>query len=313
MGFTFAEIAGLNTPRQRRSFEDYTEKTIDWSMFNTPTWDATYLLENLLDQFTAGLSAPDVILFNVTSDQPDTTSPPVYWRLSNLDSYEYTDKPPYTTDWNPSDFTKRPLSPVPSTPNSTYSQIISSGERTARFTLEMPLDHNSTTVDVTVHPSFTNVLPTVWNGAKGSYVSSNLFELYDSNGTQLIPVTTEAREVFPTLFADDLAGIYANMQVGETSTEAGLFKYIMDYQSPDIQTAAAFSLGRSDDVYEQILTESVWNTIKDLYLQIPTVIPEESGVDSYIEWAPTVYDNASDWNDSQQTVFGQAYANMLKC
>jgi hypothetical protein len=321
MGTYFTEIAGLGTPRQKREFDTYTEKEIDWALFNTPTWDATYLLENLLDQFTAGLSAPDVPLFNVTSDQANPQEPPAYWRLSNLDTYEYTNKPPYSTDWNPSTSIKRTLSPVPSTPNSTYSNIVPAGDRTARFTVRLPLDLNASTADVTIHPSFTNILPTTWNGLLGSYVSSNSFELYDSTGSQLTPITNQAQEVFPIAYADDLFGIYADLEVSETSSEAGHFDYTMDYKAPDIQTVAAFSLTREESEYLKCLDPVTWSTIKAKYLQIPSVIPDNPVVggqaitpvyDNYTGWAPYVAGNASAWNDPLTTVFGQAYANMLK-
>jgi len=312
LGTYVTEIAGLGTPRQRQDFGTYTDKDIDWAMFNTPTWDATYLLENLLDQFTAGLSAPDTPLFNVTSDQTNSQEPPVYWRLSNLASYEYTDKPPYTTDWNPSDQMNIVLSPVPSEPNSTYSHIIPGNEQTASFTVEMPLDYNSTTSDVTVHPNFINMLPTAWNGKDGSYISSNSFNLYSkAKESSLTPVTTQAKEVFPTAIGTlGLNGILGNIQTAETSPEAGVFEYTMNYKAPDIQTGAAFSLGRDDSVYEGILSANTWSDLKTLYLQIPSEVP--SGNTDYADWAPSVAGNASEWDDSFQTVFGQAYANMLK-
>ncbi|MHA1207603.1 MAG: transglutaminase-like domain-containing protein, partial [Candidatus Hodarchaeales archaeon] len=277
LGTYVTEIAGLGTPRQRQNFETYTDKDIDWSMFNTPTWDATYLLENLLDQFTAGLSAPDTPLFNVTSNLANSQDPPVYWRLSNLATYEYT-----------------------------------SVDQTASFTVEMPLDYNSTTSDVTVHPNFINMLPTTWNGEAGSYIDSNSFNLYSSGKeSSLTPVTTQAKEVFPTLVGTSgLNGIFANIQTTETSTEAGVFEYTMDYKAPDIQTAAAFSLTRDDSTYENILSANTWSDLKTLYLQIPSEVP--SGFTDYADWAPSVVNNASAWDDSFQTVFGQAYANMLR-
>ncbi len=307
MGTYVTEIAGLGTPRQRRDFDTYTDKTIDWGMFNTPTWDATYILENLLDQFTAGLTAPDVVLFNVTSDDPaDSTEPPAYWRISNLDDYEYTNKPPYTTDWNPSTSVKRDTF--------TYSSVVPSDSRTARFTVETPLNLNSTTVDVTIHPSFPNMLPTTWNGLLGAYVSSNSFKLYDSEDTLISPVNPSderVKEVFPNADPDDLFGIYANLQVADTSSEAGRFEYIMDYQTPDIQTAAAFSLTRSEADYLRCGIHPVtWASIKSRYLQTPQVVP--AGFADYTDWAPLVASTASDWNESLQTVFGQSYANMLK-
>ncbi|MFX0210958.1 MAG: hypothetical protein ACFFDT_33575, partial [Candidatus Hodarchaeota archaeon] len=93
LGTYVTEIVGLGTPRQRINFEEYEKKNIDWSLFHTPTWDATYLLENLLDQFTAGIQNPYSALFNVSNELgADPTSPPAYWRVGSLETYELYDK-----------------------------------------------------------------------------------------------------------------------------------------------------------------------------------------------------------------------------
>lgn len=319
LGTYAVEITGLGTPRQRSKFGSYTEKEIDWSMFNTPTWDATYILENLLDQFTAGLSTPDIPLFNVTSDQSDPQDPIVYWRLRSLESYEYTGKPPYTTDWNPTDSVKRVLSPIPVEPNTTYSYIISPSERTASFTVKLPLNYSDSVADFTVHPSFSNYLPSTWNGYKGSYISSNSFNLIGADGQPLSTTTKQAREVFPNAFASDLLGMDANIRVDETSDEEGVFEYTMDYLSPNIQMIAAFSLLRNESEYLRCVDATTWAAIKSLYLQIPDEMPDQAYVGGgtisptdYSDWAPTVVSTATDWNLSTQTVFSQAYSNMQK-
>ncbi|WP_455463899.1 transglutaminase-like domain-containing protein [Candidatus Hodarchaeum mangrovi] len=307
------EISGLGTPRQRSNFNPYTEKDINWSMFNTPTWDATYLLENLLDQFTAGLSAPDTPLFNVTSDDPvDPQDPIVYWRLGSLSQYEYTDKAPYTTDWNPTDTIKRIISPSPvGTP---YSTLVPSAERTARFTVRLPLDHNSSTPDFSVHPNFQNFLPTTWNGEYGSFIDANTFELYDSVGNPLTVITRRSREIVPSAFATDMRGIDGYIQVSETALEEGHFDYTMDYMAPDIQTTAAFSL--STDAYNTIFDPTTWASVQNLYIQFPDLpstiyvggeTRPSQPTDNYSNWAPTVSQLARDWTQPSQTVFGQAY------
>ena len=305
------EISGLGTPRQRSNFNPYTEKDINWSMFNTPTWDATYLLENLLDQFTAGLSAPDTPLFNVTSDDPvDPQDPIAYWRLGSLSQYEYTDKAPYTTDWNPTDTIKRIISPSPvGTP---YSSLVPPAERTARFTVRLPLDHNSSTPDFSINPNFQNFLPTTWNGEYGSFIDANTFELYDSVENPLTLITRRTREVVPTAFATDMRGIDAYIQVSETASEEGHFDYTMDYKTPDIQTIAAFAL--TTDAYDNIFDPTTLASVENLYLQFPDLpsqiyvgaLPLTTG-NNYSDWAPTVSQLARDWTQPGQTVFGQAY------
>ncbi len=170
-------------------------------MFNTPTWDATYLLENLLDQFTAGLSKPDTPLFYAKSDQLDSQGPVVYWRLGSLEKYEYLDKTPYSTNWDNTDDLKRTLTPTES--STPYSQEIPGGEREAEFTIRLPIDYSDSIADVSVHPYFDNYLPTTWNGEYGSYIDSDTFNLYDDTssfenfpltiGNPLNPSTIETR------------------------------------------------------------------------------------------------------------------------
>ena len=327
LGTYVTEIVGLGTPRQKKPpFEDYTDKNIDWSLYNTPTWDATYLLENLLDQFTAGMQFPNQALFNVTSDQSDPTYPPTYWRLGSLESYEYTDKAPYTTDWNPVTRGKRVLTPY--TTGTPYSQVVSQSERAAQFTVELPLDHSESVVDVSINPSFPNYLPTTWNGDDGSYIDRDSFTLEDAYGNELTPTTAESRELYPDAYGDDfndLLGIDANLVVDDTDTssEEGIFEYQIDYGdlSSSLYTAATFSMTK--DNYSVVLTATEWNDIKALYLQLPNetgTLPNPCHVDNdpnvpnpnnlYEIWAPSVSNIINSCTIPGQTVFSQAYADM---
>jgi hypothetical protein len=324
MGTYITEVAGLGTPRQDNEFGDYEKKEIDWSMFNTPDWDASYLLENLMDQFAAGLQFPDQPLFNITSDQSDPRNPPAYWRLGTLPSYKYTGKPPYSTDWDKTDEWQRELSP---NPNSPYSSQIPSNERTATFTVELPLDHSVSLADVTVNPSFQNQLPTTWNGEYGSYVSADSFVLEDSNGAPVTTTKKASREIVPMALTDDLLGVDADLQVTETSEEEGVFRYDVEYR--DLYTmnlnAAAFSMGK--DNYSLVLGASKWQAIQDLYLQLPnateempptnlmvvggtTTSPPYDG--NYSDWAPTVVGYAGGCVQTGENVFSQAYAEMQR-
>ncbi len=322
MGTYITEIAGLGTPRQSKTLPEYTQELFDISDWNTPTWDATYLLDNLLDQFTAGLSSLDTPLFNVTSDQSNPQDPIVYWRLGSLESYEYTNKAPYTTDWNPADPTYKRVIPYE---GNIYSQEVPSNSRTARFTIRVPMDYSDTLADVTVHQYFTNNIPTTWNGVYGSYVDSNSFKLYDSNSIPVTATTTEAREKFTYATDEDLIGIDANIKVGkdDTSEDPGFLEYTLDYMSPNIQQAAAFSMTRDESNYLKCLDSNTWANIKNLYLQLPNTtgtLPQSCNVggttnvpnlnNEYEIWAPYVAGNATLWNQPDQTVFGQAYYNM---
>ncbi len=290
-------------------------------MFNTPTWDPTYLWENILDQFTLGFTDLNTPLFNITSDQSNPQDPVVYWRLGSLESYEYTDKAPYSTDWNPAEPTYKRVIP---TESNLYSQEVPSNSRTAQFTIRVPMDYSDSLVDITINPYFTNNIPTVWNGQYGSYIDSNSFKLYDSNSIPVTATTTEAREEFTSVTEDDLIGIDANIRVAddEISEDPGFLEFTLDYMSPNIQQAAAFSMTCDEKSYLKCLDSNTWANMKTLYLQIPNTtgtLPDPCYVggttvanpnNEYEIWAPNVVGNAIEWNQPNQTVFGQAYYNL---
>ncbi|GAG87345.1 unnamed protein product, partial [marine sediment metagenome] len=169
--------------------DPYDEKFVEWTPFyNAPTWDATYIGENILDQFTAGLRYPDIPLFYIKSDQIDSQGPVVYWRLGSLEKYEYLDRAPYSTSWDNTDDLKRTLTPIES--STPYSQEIPGGERDVRFTIRLPLDYSDSIADISIHPYFDNYLPTTWNGEYGSFIDSETFNLYDNtSGFDSFPLT----------------------------------------------------------------------------------------------------------------------------
>jgi len=338
LGTYGTEITGFGVPRQRRNFPDYTDQRIDWSMFSTPSWDASYLLENLMDQFTAGMNftTADTPLFYVQSDDNlDPQGTPVYWRLGTLETYEYFDKVPYSTNWDSTDSLKRRLTPTPQ--GSPYSQEIGPSDRDTQFTIRIPLDYNSSIADVTIHPYFDNYLPTTWNGGNGSFVDANSFIMNSDNlsiqpfsGSLLFPSTVETREVFPMATTNDLLGIEANIQgFGVTSTEEGTLEYTMDYLSPNYPNTIAFSMGGSDSDYETAIGSSAeWDAIKNLYLQLPNssdalptgqwYVHENGGLEpvpgspTYGDWAPTVLERADNFTQtfSTQSAFLKAYGVM---
>ncbi|MFX1286244.1 MAG: transglutaminase-like domain-containing protein [Promethearchaeota archaeon] len=329
MGTYITEIVGLATPRQSTRFEDYEKKDINWELYNTPTWDATYLLENLLDQFTAGLQNPYKALFNVSSDQSDRSFPPAYWRIGSLTTYELHGSPSGTDVigwWRYDPLGYRSLTPtVEGTP---YSHEIDESDRTARFTVQIPLDYSEELVDVSVHNSFPNCLPTTWNGEFGSYVDAASFELYDASGSSLSIDSAESQEIYPYPYGssfDDLLGIYADVAIDdETSSEEGIFEYTMDYKnvSDTIYDAAMFSTTK--DEYENILSPSDWSDTQAIYLQLPNetgTLPNPCYVhdrslsnnnNKYEVWAPLVVSNAYECTNENQTVFAQALADMQR-
>lgn len=330
MGTYVTEIVGLGTPRQRRNFEDYTDKYIDWDLYNTPTWDATYLLENLLDQFTAGIQFPNEALFNVSNTiGSDPTFPPSYWRLGSLETYEYFNKgQDPTTRWTSVDpIAYRVLTPY--TTGTPYSDEIDMPDRTAQYTVTVPLDYSDSIADVSVNPSFTNYLPTTWNGRNGSYIDVNSFKLYDANGNELNTVSMESKEAYPGAYGPsfhDLLGIYADVRTSEMSTDEGIFEYTMNYKDITETLYDAAMWSKTKDDYPSVLAggTSEWRDIETLYMHYPNTIqeiPESPNVhgvvksrvyNNYTDWAPLVVDAAGNCTVEGQTVFSQAYSEMQR-
>ncbi len=308
LGILVLTITGCIDPTEEET-EGPKEDLFDY-YFNAPTWDATYINESIMDQFTAGLNHPDESKFNISSDDPhDSTAPPVYWRLGSLSNYEYTGKVPYTTGWNTGIVFNRTLSPIPNEPNDTFSNILSSSSRTARFQVEMPINYNRSTL-ATIHPNFLHSLPVPWNGRYGSYVSSDSIQLLDENSDLVSPLSKKVVESYPSILSGDLAGVSLQLELDDSITGMGTVRYTVDYQAPDLQTVAMYSLSRSEADYLNCgLNANSWNSIKSLYLQLPGIIPV--GYSTYQGWAPTVTQNAINWNDSLQTVFEQAYSNLV--
>ncbi|MFX0087685.1 MAG: hypothetical protein ACFFAU_18690, partial [Candidatus Hodarchaeota archaeon] len=133
--------------------DDEYEEWIYWC--NLPTWNATYLLDNIIDQFTAGLRYPDKPLFYVTSDNAENPKiSATYWRLGSLGLYEYNNKVPYFTNWDNTYLMRREITPIEE--GTPYSQEVPPEKRTAQFTIRIPLDYSESLADTTIHPYFKN-------------------------------------------------------------------------------------------------------------------------------------------------------------
>ncbi len=300
----------IKPPKEEKNGEPPEEDYRDYYFLNTPTWDATYIKENIMDQFTAGLATPDVSLFNVTSDDlSDSRDPPAYWRLGSLNTYEYSGKAPYNSDWYQGDLLKRNLSPVPVEPNDTFSRIIPPQSRSARYSVSIPVNLSRPSSLATIHPNFVNTLPVPSNGRFGSYVSSDSLLLTDSDMNYITPIQQRIQEFYPKYLKEDLVGINTDLVLDDTYSGQGELSYTVDYQIPNIQDAAAYSLMRTDSDYLKCnLDSNTWESIKTLYLQLPQNLP--NGISTYQEWAPTVFEEANLWSDETLTVFSQVYENM---
>ncbi len=296
-------FSGCIDPIEESEKEENPEEDIFDYYFNTPTWDATYINESIMDQFTAGLIAYNTPKFNVTSDNPaDSTEPPIYWRLGSLSTYEYSDKAPYTSSWALGNLSNRILPPM--------LHNLPSSTPVTRFQVELPINYSRSTL-ATVHPNFINFLPVPWSGQYGSYVSSDTIELYDENGQKISPLSQKVAESYPSILKDDLVGITTQLMLENSTFGLGTLKYLVDYQTPNIPKAATYSLTRTEADYLKCgLDVDTWTALKSIYLQLPESLPP--GYSTYQDWAPTVTASAITWNETDRSVFGQTFANLME-
>ncbi|MHA1449092.1 MAG: hypothetical protein ACTSP4_06690, partial [Candidatus Hodarchaeales archaeon] len=290
MGASFLESFQFGAPRHRLSSDlpEYIPQDIDWSTFNTDFWDASYILDSLLDQFTAGLDLPDEPLFNITACLPGTTTvsstpkePLAYWwRQEVYSNYGYEKNPSSTfgrSAWDlmPVDyknFGATSYGQPPDNPNATYRVDFLANKAE----------------DQTI---WSDYIPATWNGPTGSYVSSI------SSPTDALVQEVSPDGVNPN-YKDSL-GIWATASLpAGTTTDTLTYYSDFRFSALDFLTASLGSEKRTSTNYiaslldmgfDESTANNLWDTIEQAYLQIPTAARGElpSGVADYASWAPT--------------------------
>ncbi len=310
LGTYFVEIAGIGPVRQLSDTNlPYEPKNINWSLFNTPTWNTKYLFEDLLGQFTSGLN-PDLLdtpLFNVTNlIGSDPTAPQAqYWRFGTLNLYQFVNKEPYTPDWEEGE-----SSIVFSRSSSFFSQDIPESERSALFEVELQLDTSEEFAHYTVISAFEDHLPTIYSPDYGTYIDQNSIQIQGATVQSI-----ELKEKYVNVYPNDVTGIQFSIAT-DASTPTSLMKYQTPYKEMDV--TLIYTAGKRED-YKTILDEQSYQTLASVYLQLPNradgTLPETGYVraqggtvtlNSYADWAPTVYKYAQQWNDSSLNVYMQA-------
>ena len=282
---------------------------IDWTNaeFNTPTWDASYYLENWLDQFTSGLKFPTEIVFNLTSPESGPHQldwqTPCYWRTRTWDKYAYQDAT-YTSIWLNSTSRTRDMP--------TNSEDVSN-LGSYWYTVRMPIEHTAT------HEFF---LPTAWSGPYMGFVDTTTVRVLDNNGDERNDVTIQIKEIYlPGAGAgfEDQAGTRCILQFdGLEGKEKSIIEYDIAWYDPRqyLTSAASMSLGPNIQDFETQYSHAFgtdWSNIKAMYLQIPEGEDLPDGVSDYETWAPTAADYAETWKDSGTfNVFQQAYIDAMR-
>ena len=292
-GGSFLTNLGFGALSQAQDPQEFDVSDIDFNQFNTPSWNAGYFLDNILDQFTSGLQFPEEIIFNVTNLTPDPSEitdqtgtpsqkPVTYFRQQTFDLYEYRFPEARSASWFSSNTQSRigGLQNLYSenVPKSFEDELFEPGStqatrqhNTALLQFRMGINHSSTFGQ-------NQPIPTVWNGQFGALVP-----LFDDSQEGLSGISIDGRSClelscqflensFQFENVDDVASVeFAISNIPEESDDA-ILEYQMRYLQPNFASLSAFSLGRSDSAYEGVFSNpDDWTAIKVFYTQEPSI------------------------------------------
>lgn len=300
-GGSLLSSLGFGAASQINNPEYFDTSNVDFSLFNQPSWNAAYYLQNLMDQMTAGLTQPDLVVFNITNINPDPWaedphSPLAYYKTGIRTSYEYNDPIAFSGSWftQQSDALRFGLEP-------TYSQPIPSEYRLETETIE-PTFRNNTVVTLQIDheinystTSFRESIPVAWSGAYGSYVDRNSITVgnqFCSSMGDNCKIYENTNDITNNLTMAqnielDLQGLPAGPQ------EEVPLTYLQDFLVPNYLKIQQTATPNSS--YMNVFTPEEWEAIKDVYLQLPnsadgTVHPNFS---NYTLWSPIL----KQWTD----------------
>ena len=299
-GGSLLSSLGFGAASQINNPEYFDTSDVDFSLFNQPSWNAAYYLQNLMDQMTAGLLQPDLVVFNITNINPDPWStdphsPLAYYKTGIRTSYEYNDPIAFSGSWftQQSDALRFDLEP-------TYSQPIPSEYRLETETVE-PTFRNNTVVTLQIDheinystTSFRESIPVVWSGAYGSYINRDSIRVGDQFCSSMgdnCKIYENTNDITNNLTMAqnielDLQGLPAGPK------EEVPLTYTQDFLVPNYlkiqQTAQPVGAYGNPELF----SPGEWSAIQNVYLQLPntadgTLITGPS-INNYTDWSPTL-------------------------
>ncbi|MHA2105359.1 MAG: transglutaminase-like domain-containing protein, partial [Candidatus Hodarchaeales archaeon] len=312
-GGSLLSTLGFGAASQIQNPEYFDTSNVDFSIFNNPSWNAAYYLQNLMDQFTAGLNAPFQNVFNITRIFPDnddlaTTSdqyPFAYYKTGVSDSWEYNANEARSGDWelSSSQALKYGLEEILSEDNpQVYSDM--------KFETQNinPTLRNNTMVTLMIEQeintsssTWREPIPVAWSGTLGAYIDPNTINLGGSSCSTLgFGSNCNVYENINTVTTNFSQPQNVEFEFNGLSTSSSdtLLTWEQDYLTPNYlqiqQTALPASL------YPIVFGDS-WQAILDKYTQIPnsvdntlpSSVTNDTGtflVTDYHGWAPSVYD-----------------------
>ena len=301
-GGSLLSTAGFGPVSQVQNPSPFNTSNIDFTIFNTPSWNALYYLQNLMDQFQAGLKNSNQIIFNITNVNPDPYNnnphaPITYYATSSVNTYEYKNPVALSGSWFTS---SNPIS------NSYTSGNIYSRPIPQSYSLEKqttpPYARNNTVVTLKIDQninytstSWQGTLPTVWSGSYGSYINAATVNYNNVGCSTTITCSLSENDIntLSTNFNDPQS---VNLQLNNLPTgngaNSGVLSWQQNYLEPNYFVIAQSSMPISG--YQNVFGSS-WSAINNTYTQLPSGSELPTGYTNYASsnssqsWSPTVY------------------------
>lgn len=325
-GSTLATTLGLNPVSQQPDPQYFNVDNVNFNLFNVPSWNAQYYLDNILDQFQAGINDPFKPVFNVTNNTPDSRlgsnqKISSYLKEETFFAYKYDAVKAKSGTFFPADTGLTSQNQYLS--GTTYNQQTFSQPVPDKLVQDMALDPSQRTYnayDLTVsmpinHTSlYDESLPVPWNSRTygsngtfyGSFINPNSTEVY-TNTSQLLytcPPSTTATTLSSCAFTENEANIQNFPGISDVGLRLDGFpsqgfdqilNYSMNYLEPNVNYLNSYS--QPINYYSTVFDANTWAAIRNTYLQLPSDVngTAPAGFASYADWAPYVYQAASQY------------------
>ena len=305
-GGSLLSTIGFGPVSQVQNPSPFNTSNINFSMFNTPSWNALYYLQNIMDQFQAGLKNPYQIVFNVTDINPDPYNtnphaPITYYATSSENTYEYNSPVATSGSW----FTSSNPIPNSYTSGNIYSRPVPQSYITNTSTtppyarlntaVTLQFDQNINYNSTSWQTGSNNGLPTVWSGTYGSYIDTSTMSYNNMGCSASLTCSISENDINVPLtnFNDTQSvGLQINGLPTGNGSSNGVLSWQQNYLEPNYFSIAQASLPISG--YQTVFGSS-WNAIKAAYAQLPSgsQLPPSymnyAATNSSQSWSPNVY------------------------
>jgi hypothetical protein len=341
-GSSLLSTIGLAPVSQSPDPQAFNVDNINFSLFKTPSWNAQYYLDNILDQFRSGLNEPFIPVFNVTNNSPDeqrfgsgNQKISSYLKDKTYFDYKYDSLKAKSGTFFPADTGTTSqnvyLSKDPFT-GQTFSKPVPDSFLNEIDKAPSARDFNVYSLTVTKEINHTDlyedILPLSWNSRTygknggdnsfyGSFIDPKKVEIYSTENA-LLDTCSPLSGLTGCTFVENqvniqnfpgISDVGLRLEGFSNSAERELLKYTSNYLEPNYNYITTHSGFMSD--YQNLFDTATWNAISAKYLQIPKwsegTTPNASMID-YTNWAPEVASVSQQYFSSQATVMQNVLA-----